>query len=212
MSARARRAIACANRSSRSAHPPAQYPTCREARTGTSHACRTRTAQLALAAAAIRFRVAAMLPAATQAGTYLGTTHRQAGVPRKRPAGRRRASEAPPSTKKAEPTPTRRYRKWRFCCPRRRFGEFRRPFARSEDPFPKTTEDRRGALANSVQAHRARGTGCAGQGEHSLAPAACTTHCDDCLCAFRQNHFGWTSSSRFVRRNCGLIMVSCSPR
>ena len=79
-------------------------------------------------------------------------------------------------------------------------------------PFPKTTEDRRGALANSVQAHRARGTGCAGQGEHSLAPAACTTHCDDCLCAFRQNHFGWTSSSRFVRRNCGLIMVSCSPR
>ena len=47
----------------------------------------------ALAAAAIRFRVAAMLPAATQAGTYLGTTHRQAGVPRKRPAGRRRASQ-----------------------------------------------------------------------------------------------------------------------
>ena len=112
MSARARRAIACANRSSRSAHPPAQYATCREARTGTSHACRTRTAQLALAAAAIRFRVAAMLPAATQAGTHLGRTHRQAGVPRKRPAGRRRASEAPPSTKKAEPTPTRRYSLW----------------------------------------------------------------------------------------------------
>ena len=109
MSARARRAIACANRSSRSTHPPAHYPTCREARTGTSHACRTRTAQLALAAAAIRFRVAAMLPVATQAGMHLGTTHRQAGVPRKRPAGRRRASEAPPSTKKAEPTPTRRY-------------------------------------------------------------------------------------------------------
>ena len=96
-----------ANRSSRSAHPPAQYATCREARTGTSHACRTRTAQLALAAAAVRFRVAAMLPAATQAGMHLGTTHRQAGVPRKRPAGGQEAAAAPPSTKKAEPTPTR---------------------------------------------------------------------------------------------------------
>ena len=109
MSARARRAIACANRSSRSAHPPAQYPTCREARTGTSHACRTRTAQLALAAAAIRFRVAAMLPAATQAGTHLGRTHRQAGVPRKRPAGGQEAAAAPPSSSKAKATPTRRY-------------------------------------------------------------------------------------------------------
>ena len=110
MSARARRAIACANRSFRSTHPPAHYPTCREARTGTSHACRTRTAQLALAAAAIRFRVAAMLPAATQAGTYLGTTHRQAGVLRKRPAGGQEAAAAPPSSSKAKATPRRRYR------------------------------------------------------------------------------------------------------
>ena len=86
MSSRPRRAGTRESRPTRSTHALAQYPTCREARTGTSHACRTRTAQLALAAAAIRFRVAAMLPAATQAGTYLGTTHRQAGVPRKRPA------------------------------------------------------------------------------------------------------------------------------
>ena len=92
MSARARRAIACANRSSRSTHPPAHYPTCREARTGTSHACRTRTAQLALAAAAIRFRVAAMLPAATQASMHLGATNSQAGEALKRPEGGQEAA------------------------------------------------------------------------------------------------------------------------